>query len=176
VRWKPSLRWVVERIEVLRPIRFVSVRRNEVGQRATPPTTAQISGHAPPPSLDATAQRQQRASLLLSDVGYVIQAHIELSDKAGPGETPVKFREMFQRRASRGQWARPPCLGCREFAADVRLADATTPAPMVESRDLGWMLHDIVWSGGSANPRFFRAEMKQGVIEVPPLEAPGVVT
>lgn len=177
VLWKPAMRWIIERIEVLRPIRFVSVRRNEVGQRASPPTAAQIAGRAPPPSLDATAQahRQQRASLLLRDVEYVIQARIALSDKAGPDETLVKFREMFQRRAARGQWARSPCLGTREFAADVRLADAATPAPLAEDRDLGWMLHDLVWSASGANPRFFRAEMRQGVIAVPHLEAPEVV-
>ena len=175
VLWKPAMRWIIERIEVLRPIRFVSVRRNEVGQRASPPTAAQIAGRAPPPSLDATAHRQQRASLLLRDVEYVIQARISLSDKAGQDETLMKFREIFQRSAARGQWARTPCLGTREFAADVQLADAATPAPLAEDRDLGWMLHDLVWSPGGANPRFFRAEMRQGVIDVPPLEAPEVV-
>ncbi len=176
VLWKPEMRWIVERIEVLRPIRFTSVRRNEVGARAVVPDAAQIAGDKPPPSLDATSNsvRQQRASLLLRDVAYVIQARIALTERAGPQDTLPKYRDMFLRRAERGQWVRPPCLGCREFAADVGLADAGTPPPLDQDRDLGWMLLDLVWGGGRATPRFFHAEMRRGVIEVPALDAPGV--
>lgn len=175
VLWKPEMRWIVERIEVLRPIRFVSVRRNEVGVRAVAPDAAQIAGDKPPPSLDATKERQQRASLLLRDVAYVIHARIALTKRAGPQDLLPKYRDMFLRRAERGQWARPPCLGCREFAADVALADVGTPPPLGQDRDLGWMLLDLVWEGGRATPRFFHAEMRQGVIEVPSLDAPGVM-
>lgn len=175
VLWKPQMRWTVERIEVLAPIRFVSVRRNEVEGRATVPSADQIAGRKPPPSLDATANRQQRASLLLRDVAYVVEASIGLSPLAGPGDSATKYRDMFQRRAERGQCVKQPCLGCREFAADVALADAGTPSPLAEDRDLGWMLHDLDWTGGTARPRFFRAEMRRGVIEVPPLEGAGVV-
>ena len=177
VLWKPEMRWIIERIEVLKPIRFVSVRRNEVGARAVLPDAAQIAGDKPPPSLDATSPnvRQQRASLLLCDVGYVIQARIALSERAGPRDTLTKYQEMFLRRAERGQWVRPPCLGCREFAADLALADAETPPPLEQNRDLGWMLLDLVWKGDRGTPRFFHAELRQGVIAVPALDAPGVV-
>jgi CRISPR-associated protein Cas5d len=177
VLWKPEMRWIVECIEVLKPIRFVSVRRNEVGVRAVAPDAAQIAGRKPPPSLDASNPnvRQQRASLLLRDVAYVIQARITLTDRAGPQDTLGKYRDMFLRRAERGQWARPPCLGCREFAADVALADATTPPPLAADHDLGWMLLDLVWDGGRTSPKFFHAEMRQGVINVPALDDAGVV-
>ena len=170
ILWKPQMRWVVERIEVLAPIRFVSVRRNEVGLRASQPGVAEMAGRVPPPSLDATAHRQQRASLLLCDVAYLVQARIELTNQAGAGDSLAKYRDMFARRSDRGQWARPPCLGCREFAADVRPAGPDTPPPIAEDRDLGWMLHDLVWSGPSADPRFFRATMRQGIIDVPSLD------
>jgi CRISPR-associated protein Cas5d len=176
ILWKPQMRWVVERIEVLAPICFVSVRRNEVGARASPPGVAEMAGRAPPPSLDATAHRQQRASLLLRDVAYVVQARIELTKQAGAGDPLAKYRDMFARRAERGQWARPPCLGCREFAADARPAGPETPPPIARDLDLGWMLHDLVWSGATAEPRFFRATMRQGVIEVPPLDGSGTVS
>ncbi len=174
--WKPEMRWIVERLEVLNPIRFVSVRRNEVGARARGPDAAEIAGRKPPPSLDATKERQQRASLLLRDVAYVIQARIALTDRAGPGDSLAKYHDMFLRRAERGQWARPPCLGTREFAADVALADSNTSPPLAEDRDLGWMLLDIMWNGDQANPRFFRAAMRQGVIDVPALDGAGVMT
>ncbi|HEY1386228.1 MAG TPA: type I-C CRISPR-associated protein Cas5c [Dongiaceae bacterium] len=177
ILWKPQMRWIVERIEVLNPIHFVSMRRNEVGARATAPDAAHIEGRKPPPSLDAThpSVRQQRASLLLRDVAYVVQARTTLTERAGPQDTLGKYRDMFLRRAERGQWARPPCLGCREFAADVSLADAATPAPLALDRDLGWMLLDLVWEGTRASPRFFHAEMRRGVIEVPELNGAGVV-
>lgn len=175
ILWKPQMRWTVERIEVLAPIQFVSVRRNEVEGRAVPPSADQVAGRKPPPSLDATASRQQRASLLLRDVAYVIEARVELTGKAGADDSLAKYRDMFQRRAERGQCVKQPCLGCREFAADVMLAGGATPPPVAEDRDLGWMLHDFDWRGGTARPRFFRAEMRQGVVEVPPPKGAGVV-
>ena len=176
ILWKPEMRWNVRRIEVLRPIRFVSVRRNEVGARASLPTTLQMAGRDAPAVLDAVANRQQRSSLLLCDVAYVIEADIGLTARAGPGDSVAKYRDMFQRRAERGQCVKQPYLGCREFFADATLADADTPEPINDfTRDLGWMLHDIVWNGRQASPRFFRADMIGGVIDVPPLDGQDVL-
>ncbi len=174
ILWKPQMRWVVRRIEVLRPIHFVSIRRNEVGARASPPSAAQLGGREPPACLDAVDNRQQRSSLLLRDVAYIVEASIALTDQAGPGDSIPKYRDMFQRRAERGQCVKHPYLGCREFAADAELAGPDTPGPIGDSRDLGWMLHDLVWSGAQAAPRFFRADMRAGIIEVPPLDGAGL--
>jgi CRISPR-associated protein Cas5d len=118
--------------------------------------------------------RQQRASLLLRDVAYRLHGDLIVRpDRADP-EPPGKFFAMFERRARKGQCVNQPYLGCREFAARWRLVDDMTgePPPIDESRDLGWMLHDLDFSNPvDPQPRFFRAEMQQGVIEVPAFDA-----
>jgi CRISPR-associated protein Cas5d len=76
---------------------------------------------------------------------------------------------MFERRARSGQCVNQPYLGCREFDARVRLVEdlAAEPAPIAETRDLGWMLHDLDFSNPqNPQPVFFRPQMHQGVIEV----------
>ncbi len=115
--------------------------------------------------------RQQRAATLLVDVAYVIEAHFELTAKAGSGDTPAKYASMFNRRATSGQCFHRPCLGTREFAADFALVppDATLPEstlpPDQRERDLGWMLHDIDFENGRTS-RFFRARLADGVLDV----------
>jgi CRISPR-associated protein Cas5d len=114
--------------------------------------------------------RQQRASTLLRDVAYVIDAHFELTDKAGPEDTVGKHLDMARRRARAGQCFHRPYLGCREFAADFALVEREPPEPssaLRGERDLGWMLYDIDFANDKT-PRFFRAVMRDGVIDVPP--------
>lgn len=180
IHWKPAIHWVVDKIHVLRPIRFESVRRNEVSNKISiSKASSQMKRH----SLenlhifaDDSTERQQRATTALKDVAYVIEAHVVLTGRAGDDDNIVKHLEMFKRRARRGQCFQQPCLGTREFAAYFSLLESeeTLPPSMLTidecNRDLGWMLHDIDFKNGNT-PHFFRAEMKDGVIEVPPFYA-----
>lgn len=121
--------------------------------------------------------RQQRAALVLRDVDYVIEAHFDLTDRAGPEDTAAKHHEMFTRRAARGQCFHHPCLGTREFAADFALVQGDLPPcrlpPDQRDRDLGWMLLDIDYAK-DRTPLFFRAALRDGVLSVPAPNAPEV--
>ncbi|WP_432822002.1 type I-C CRISPR-associated protein Cas5c [Trichloromonas sp.] len=174
ILWKPAIRWQVERIDVLRPVRWESVRRNEVGSTMSPRT----------PHLFIEDQRQQRAGLFLRDVAYTIHAHFEMTDKAGPENTPIKYQEMFLRRAEKGQSFNQPYFGCREFAANFApiFHDQSLPEPIAENIDLGWMLYDIRHDTradkqnshsctGGCRPLFFRAKLDNGCLMVPPLDS-----
>ena len=171
ILWKPAIRWHVEKIEVLKPIRWVSIRRNEVGAvvsvRNAQEAMNKGSGNL---GLNIEDERQQRAGLFLRDVAYRIHAHFELLPNAGENNTPGKFLDMFERRAEKGQCVNQPYLGCREFACDFKLVDTTQPQPAAikETRDLGWMLHDMDYANAAdPQPRFFRAQLADGVLNVP---------
>jgi CRISPR-associated protein Cas5d len=174
IHWKPAIRWVVDSIQVLRPIRFESIRRNEVGGKLSAAAVGKAMKAGRTDGLLAYIEedRQQRAATLLREVGYVISAHFELTAKAGPDDSVGKHLDIFNRRARRGQCFQTPCLGTREFPASFALVeeDAQPTEPVDElrgERDLGWMLHDIDFANGMT-PCFFRARMVDGLIEVPP--------
>lgn len=171
ILWKPAIRWVVTRIDVLKPIRWFSVRRNEVAD-VVPAGSVKSAMKAGKGDLGLYVEdsRQQRAGLILRDVAYVIHAHFEMTNKAGEGDNPAKFTEMFERRTKKGQCMHRPYLGCREFAADFEWLDAsqTITAWQPEAdKDLGWMLHDLDYNSKEPQPRFFRAAMKAGSVLVP---------
>ena len=176
IYWKPEIRWVIDRLRVLKPIRFTSMRRNEVGAKISVRNaeSAMRAGRGNI-GLYVEDERQQRAALLLRDVAYVIEAHFQIVD----GEAnEAKHLDQFNRRAREGRCFTRPYLGCREFAADFELLERDTPLPPVDpslvgERDLGWMLHDIDFANGR-QPRFFHALMKNGVIDVPPFDTPEV--
>lgn len=175
IHWKPAIRWVVDRIRVLKPIRFESIRRNEVGQKIPASNAAQAMRARSIKDLRLFIEddRQQRAATVLRDVAYVIEAHFERTCNAGPDDTEGKHLEMFNRRAVQGQCFHQPCLGTREFTAAFALQAGAAPAPdasLIGERDLGWMLHDIDFAAGRTS-RFFKAVMRDGVIEVPPFGA-----
>ncbi len=178
IYWKPAIAWVVDRIRVLNPIRFDSVRRNEVGCKIPlGSVTAAMKDPERPLGILVEDERQQRATLLLRDVRYVIDAHFEARDE--DGRNTAKHRDIFLRRAARGQCFHMPYLGCREFPASFAPLDDAPSSPLDDAlkgeRDLGWMLHDLDYgSDGERQPRFFRACMQDGVIEVPPLRSPEV--
>src|SRR5688572_30171007 len=143
IYWKPAIRWVIDRIHVLKPIRFQSIRRNEVGSKAPVKKikTAMNQGSLEGLCLLVDQDRQQRASTVLTDVAYVIEAHFELlPDKAGPDNSEGKHLDMFNRRAARGQCFHQPCLATREFAARFELLapEAPLPEPEDKSADLGF--------------------------------------
>lgn len=181
ILWKPAIRWWPEKIEVLAPIRWTTIRRNEVGSKisvANVKSAMQKGSGAI--ALYVEEERQQRASLLLRDVRYRITASFSMTDKAGAEENTQKFAEMFVRRAEKGQCINQPYLGCREFACDFRLVDpatepATIPPELCGERDLGWMLYDLDFSDASSpQPRFFQARMKDGAVTIPSWESEAV--
>lgn len=171
--WKPEIRWVIDRLRVLKPIRFTSLRRNEVGAKipADAAAAAMRVGHGSL-GLYVEEKRQQRAALLLRDVAYLIEAHFEIIS----GErNEAKHLDQFSRRARSGQCYTRPYLGCREFAAHFCLIEPGETVPSGDAslrgtRDLGWMLHDIDFQNGK-QARFFKAVMNDGVINVPPFMA-----
>jgi CRISPR-associated protein Cas5d len=183
IHWKPAIRWSIDRIHVLKPIRFQSIRRNEVGSKIpeTSARTAMKRGDLKGLYLAAadSTNRAQRASTLLRHVAYVIEAHFELTDKAGPEDTAAKHISIFNRRAAAGQCFHRPCLGTREFAADFSLIAEGDPLPASElmdndrDRDLGWMLHDIDFVNDKTS-HFFRARLQNGVLDVAKLVAEGI--
>ena len=197
ILWKPAIRWRVSRIEVLAPIRWTSLRRNEVNLVASPRSDGIMIEDA----------RTQRAGLFLRDVKYRLFAKFDfirpedrgkvvnpapewLSDEVEremcrqaeeatlrSDEKEAKYAAMFERRAKKGQCFSQPYLGCREFACAFRLVDpAREPsAPIPESRDLGWMLYDMDYNDPKdIKPMFFRAEMKNGAVVVPSPDSPEV--
>jgi len=173
IHWKPAIRWVVDGIQVLKPIRFESIRRNEVGGKLSAASVGKAMKLGRTDGLVSYVEedRQQRAAVLLRDVGYVIAAHFALTDKAGPEESEGKHLDIFNRRVRRGQCFQAPCLGTREFPASFALVEDGDDVPRCDDalkgeRDLGWMLHDIDFAGGMM-PRFFRAQMVDGWIKVP---------
>jgi CRISPR-associated protein Cas5d len=169
ILWKPAIRWEVRKIEVLKPIRWISVRRNEVSAKASVRNaqTAMGAGRGNL-ALYIEEERQQRAGLFLRDVAYRLHAEL-LAVGEDALKNPAKYREMFQRRAEKGQCVNQPYLGCREFAARFRLVDdlATEKPALDETRDLGWMLYDMDFAAvNDPKPQFFRAEMQGGVIDL----------
>jgi len=164
ILWKPAIRWTIERIHVLAPIRFTAVRRNEVNSKLA------VQGDVA--HYFADEDRAQRNSIVLTNVDYVVEAHLKMTDRAGPEDNLAKFEDMFARRLSKGQSFHAPYLGCREFAAWFEPApDAWhVPEELRERRELGLMLHDLDFAkdrSGRAMPRFFPAVLDHGTIEIP---------
>jgi CRISPR-associated protein Cas5d len=172
IHWKPQIAWVIDRIHILKPIRFQSFRRNEVGAKASVAraTIAVKSGNLAGIGLAVDEQRQQRAAVMLVDVAYVIEAHFDLTER-GQGEDPAKHAAMFIRRAAAGQCFHRPCLGTRECPAEFALLEPSAPMPPAtlpanqRDRDLGWMVHDIDFATGRTC-RFFHAQLTGGVLDV----------
>jgi len=173
IYWRPGVRWWPTAIHVLKPIKFNSVRRNELGQKiaATLVRRAVQSHQAPVLSQVVEGDRQQRASSILIDVAYVIEATLQLDEGHGKDHNVARHLAGFVRRAARGQTFHQPYLGTREFPARFRLLgpEEPSPVPINLSRNLGLMLYDIEYDSGHT-PRFFRGRLDQGVLHVPPLE------
>jgi len=177
IHWKPAIRWAVDRIQVLKPIRFESIRRNEVGGKLSAASVDKAikAGRTDGLVTFVDEDRQQRAATILREVAYVIEAHFELTERADATDSVGKHLDIFNRRARKGQCFHMPCLGVREFPASFQLLEAGIVEPVVNEtlkgeRDLGWMLHDIDFADGMT-PHFFRAQMCDGLIEVPPFMA-----
>lgn len=174
ILWKPEIRWEVERIEVLAPVRWISVRRNEVGAVISTRNlqTAMTAGHGQL-GLYVEDERQQRAGLFLRDVAYRLHARL-VSVKGEALHNPAKYTEMFTRRASKGQCVNQPYLGCREFDARFRLVTTPhgEPEPCADvDGDFGWTLYDMDYSRpADPRPMFFRAKVVRGVLDLSGVE------
>jgi len=182
IHWKPAINWMVDKIEVLEPIRFVSIRRNEVASKisARNVTSAMRKGSTEQLYMlvDEGKERQQRAATILRDVGYIINAHFEVTDKAQEDDYYGKHRDMFMRRARQGQCFHQPYLGNREFPASFTLLEnGARPKSNLsddeKNKDFGYMLRGIDFDKENT-PHFFRAIMQEGVIKVPPFKSKAV--
>ncbi len=175
ILWKPAIDWEIERIDVLRPIRWLTIRRNEVASKV-PTASVRAAMHTGSGSLAlyVDEDRQQRGSLLLRDVAYRLHARL-MHGRGARGEPLTKYEEMFRRRAARGQCVTQPYLGCREFACRFRLVDGPADGPPAfdETRDLGAMLYDLDFADPERpTPIWFRARLDRGTIEVPGRASP----
>ena len=176
----------------MNPIKWISIRRNEVGKLVSAPTARQLSGECVEPmGIFIEEERQQRAGLFLRDVRYRLHAYFDFlppdqrkgNHSANPDywadeqeqkemqrmdESPAKYAAMFERRAKKGQCFHRPYLGCREFACDFKLLgkDADRKEPIQETRDLGFMLYDMNFDNDASNPQamFFRATLDRGTV------------
>lgn len=172
ILWKPAIAWRIERVEVLNPVRWIGLRRNEIGAVVSTRNAEQaMRAGRGLLGIDIEDERQQRAGLFLRDVRYRLHARFDLTERAAEGDTPAKFAEMFRRRARAGQCVNQPYLGCREFSARFRLIEepAGEPSPHTAlDEDLGWMLYDLDFRAKEGpSPRFFRARLERGVMRVP---------
>lgn len=168
--WKPAIRYVIDKIHVLNPIKVTNIRRNEIAGKASANLArSAMNGSGPPLYIASATNIQQRASLVLQDVAYLIEAHFELTDKAGEQDSCEKFYNIILRRLRKGQCYHQPYLGCREFPARFQLFEEEdiTSFYAGEERDLGIMLYDMDYSDPEhIVPTFFRARMQGGVIDL----------
>ena len=151
IYWKPEFDWVVEGIDVLKPIREHAFTRNEVNRRATG-----MNGFV------ASEARTQRYTVALRDVAYVIRARQEL--RPHERDSVYKHRDVFRRRVERGQCFHRPYLGCREFAGHFGKPTGEE-VPIAATADLGPMLLDLGYhsdGSGRGNPVFFAARLEDG--------------
>jgi CRISPR-associated protein Cas5d len=171
ILWKPAIQWQIRRILLLAPPRFIQLKRNEVTKGASVANVQRATRSGAPLDYYADEDRAQRNTLALRDVDYAVEAEFRMTARQGPDDNPRKFDEMFRRRLEKGQFHMAPYLGSREFPAIVE-PYAGDPAPLeTETRDLGYMLHDLRYSFKKNEPVFFHARVERGVIEVPQWEA-----
>lgn len=172
VYWHPGMRWVVDRIHVCAPIRFTNIRRNEVKDIISARNAKAAMESGEEIYLATSESIQQRAAMVLRDVRYVIDAHFEMTARATPTDNPGKFQDIMRRRVEKGQFYHQPCFGVREFPAQFKPCEELPPCPeeLAGEKDLGWMLLDLDYSDReNITPRFFRAVLRDGVLEVPPM-------
>ncbi len=171
IYWHPGMRWVIDRIHVCAPIRFTNLRRNEVKSTISARSARTVMERGRGELYLATSQDiQQRAAMLLRNVRYIIDAHFDITDQAADSDNAGKFQDIVKRRIRRGQFYSQPYFGCREFPAQFKACEVlpSCPEELKGVRDLGYMLWDLDYSDPeNITPLFFRAALRDGVLEVP---------
>lgn len=171
IYWHPGMMWIVDSIQVCNPIRFTNIRRNEVKATISARTAKKVmENDAGSLYMNTADEIQQRASLLLRDVRYVISAHFAMTEKAAAADNAGKFQDIMTRRIRKGQFYHQPCMGCREFPAYFKehTEGLDCPKELKGERDLGFMLYDMDYSDEeNVKPMFFRAIMRDGIIKIP---------
>lgn len=165
--WKPAICWKIDKIHVMNPIRFDNIRRNEVlGKIPAGSVRSALKGGDVTLYQDSSEDRVQRASLVLRDVCYCIEAHFELTENAGPDDTVKKHYNIALRRMRKGQCFHHPYFGCREFPVNFEFIEGEIPSSCyIGNKELGIMLWDIDFKN-NMNAIFFRPSMVDGVIDV----------
>ena len=167
IYWHPGLKYHIDRVYLLSPIRFTNIRRNEVKSTLLASAALSAARGGAAPVLYTSADIVQRASMVLQDVHYVIECHFTMMDKAAPGDNPGKFQDILRRRLNKGQCYHQPCFGCREFPANFREWPAGESIPALPiTQDLGFMLYDLDYSDpANIRSQFFRAKLENGVLD-----------
>ncbi len=176
--WHPGLKWIIDRIYVRAPIRFTNVRRNEVKDTVKASSIEKLMKNGGESYIATSESIQQRAAMILRDVHYVIEAHFEMTDKAAKSDNPGKFQEMMRRRLEKGQFYHQPCFGVREFPAHFQPCGKIPDCPeeLKGCIDLGWMLLDLDYTDPTdIQPRFFRAVLEDGCLNVPSMTSEEVM-
>lgn len=170
IYWHPGMRWIVDRIYLRKPVRFTSIRRNEVKSKISANNVLSVmNGGDKPLFISSKEDIVQRAAVLLRDVDYVIEAHFEMTDNAGPCDNSGKFKDIVMRRLRRGECYHMPYFGCREFPANFELFEQENvdTTYVGEEKDLGYMLYDFDYSNPEdIQPMFFRAVLTNGILDV----------
>lgn len=171
IYWHPGMRWIIDKIYVKNPIQFTSVRRNEVKSKILASNVLQAYNGADKTLYISTKEDiVQRASQLLCNVSYTIEAHFEMTEKANTSDNPGKFKDIIMRRLRKGECFHAPYFGCREFPANFALCEEEeihSAYDVVAEKDLGIVLFDMDYSDPeNIKPMFFRAVMRQGVVDL----------
>lgn len=168
IYWHPGLRYKIDEITVMSPIRFTNIRRNEVNSKISANTVQSTAKNGKKLYLVPSADRAQRAATVLKDVHYCINFHFEMTTNANATDNPGKFHDILVRRIKKGQCFHQPYFGTREFPANFRFVEDgedITPYPLTQ--DLGYMLYDMDYSNPDAiTPLFFRAKLQNGVLDL----------
>ncbi len=169
IYWKPAILWRIDKIHVYNPIEFTNIRRNEVSSKISARSVDSImKGKTGALYINTNQDRQQRASMVLKNVHYAIEAHFELTDKAGETDTIEKHYNVVLRKMRKGQCFHNPYFGCREFPVNFKLIEGEVPKSTLSGKnDLGYMLYDMDFTDPEdIKPTFFRAIMQDGVINL----------
>lgn len=174
IYWHPGMKYVIDKIHVYNEPEFTNIRRNEVSEKIKLSTiVALMKGKENVRDYMITSEViQQRASLVLKNVRYVIEAHFEMTNHCGEYDTKEKFYNITLRRMRKGQFYHMPYMGCREFPANFKIIEEDIPVSNLKGeRDLGYMLYDLDYSNPEdIKPQFFRAIMKDGVVDLSNVE------
>jgi CRISPR-associated protein Cas5d len=176
IYWKPAIKWTIDKIHVINPIKFTNVRRNEVSEVLKLPNIKRAMEKSEQLFIIAPENRHQRAALVLKDVDYVIEAHFDLNlEKCGETDTIEKHYNIVIRRLRQGQCFNHPSLGTREFGASFEIIEddeAITKSNLSGEIDLGYMLFDMNFTlddtktKQTVKPSFFRAKLIDGVLDL----------